>query len=147
MISYTPTPDYYNDYICHFNKNHDPKNGQFTTGSGAISTNIIFKDSDYKNNVWSKGFKKSLSNYENYKKKHPDIDNYIDKQIDKWYKKESKKRKYIDSITEKQIDKDEKNIFTDDYLKKESKEDKEKRRKVMRYIYMMNVDYTRPPRW
>lgn len=38
MKTYTPTPDYYNDYICHFNKNHDPKNGQFTTGPGGPVT-------------------------------------------------------------------------------------------------------------
>lgn len=34
MINYTPTPDYYNEYICHYNHNHDPRNGQFTTGDG-----------------------------------------------------------------------------------------------------------------
>lgn len=36
MINYTPTPDYYNEYICHYNHNHDPKNGQFTTGHGSF---------------------------------------------------------------------------------------------------------------
>lgn len=37
MINYTPTPDYYNEYICHYNHNHDPKNGQFTSGNGGSS--------------------------------------------------------------------------------------------------------------
>lgn len=31
---YTSTPDFYNDYIQHYNHNHDPRNGQFTTGPG-----------------------------------------------------------------------------------------------------------------
>lgn len=42
MINYTPTPNYYKDYICHYNHNHDPKNGQFAKnpgGSGAINGN------------------------------------------------------------------------------------------------------------
>lgn len=37
MNIYQSTPDFYNDYIAHFNKNHDPKNGQFTTGSGGYA--------------------------------------------------------------------------------------------------------------
>ena len=38
MINYTPTPDFYNDYICHYNHNHDPKNGQFAKGFGGSTT-------------------------------------------------------------------------------------------------------------
>lgn len=34
MNTYQSTPDFYRDYIQHFNKNHDPKNGQFTSGHG-----------------------------------------------------------------------------------------------------------------
>lgn len=34
MINYTPTPDFYNDYIAHYNHFHDPKNGQFTSKNG-----------------------------------------------------------------------------------------------------------------
>jgi len=37
MQQYTPTPDFYNDYIQHFNPFHDPRNGQFTTGRGGGS--------------------------------------------------------------------------------------------------------------
>ena len=37
MINYTPTPDFYNDYIQHFNPFHDPRNGQFTNGRGGGS--------------------------------------------------------------------------------------------------------------
>lgn len=53
MIKYTPTPDYYNDYICHYNHNHDPKNGQFTTGSGGgtSSTKNIKKEYDKISNI------------------------------------------------------------------------------------------------
>ena len=35
MNTYQSTPDFYREYIQHFNPNHDPKNGKFTTGSGA----------------------------------------------------------------------------------------------------------------
>ena len=31
MIGYQATPDYYNDYISHYNHYHDPKNGQFSS--------------------------------------------------------------------------------------------------------------------
>lgn len=34
MITYISTPDFYNDYIKHYNPNHDPRNGQFTSGPG-----------------------------------------------------------------------------------------------------------------
>lgn len=34
MNTYQSTPDFYRDYIQHFNKNHDPKNGQFVSGHG-----------------------------------------------------------------------------------------------------------------
>lgn len=34
MNTYQSTPDFYRDYIQHFNKNHDPKNGQFASGHG-----------------------------------------------------------------------------------------------------------------
>lgn len=34
MNTYTATPDYYRDYIQHFNSNHDPRNGQFSSGGG-----------------------------------------------------------------------------------------------------------------
>lgn len=34
MKTYTATPDFYRDYICHYNHNHDPRNGQFTSGNG-----------------------------------------------------------------------------------------------------------------
>lgn len=37
MIGYTQTPNYYNDYIAHFNPFHDPKNGQFTSKKGGIT--------------------------------------------------------------------------------------------------------------
>ena len=30
---YQATPDFYNDYISHYNHNHDPKNGRFSRGS------------------------------------------------------------------------------------------------------------------
>lgn len=33
-MMYTPTPDYYNDYIQHFNPFHDPRNGQFASKNG-----------------------------------------------------------------------------------------------------------------
>ena len=34
MNDYTPTPDFYNDYIAHYNHFHDPRNGQFASKSG-----------------------------------------------------------------------------------------------------------------
>lgn len=34
MNTYQSTPDFYREYIQHFNPNHDPKNGQFTSGPG-----------------------------------------------------------------------------------------------------------------
>ena len=37
MITYQSTPDFYNDYIQHFNPFHDPRNGQFTNGRGGGS--------------------------------------------------------------------------------------------------------------
>ena len=43
MITYTATPDYYNDYIQHFNPFHDPRNGQFTTGRGGGSITRLQK--------------------------------------------------------------------------------------------------------
>jgi dephospho-CoA kinase len=49
MINYTPTPDFYRDYIQHFNPNHDPINGQFTSAPTSINKNdIISKSKDYK---------------------------------------------------------------------------------------------------
>lgn len=41
MNTYQPTPDFYNDYIAHYNHNHDPRNGQFTTGSGVLYSNKL----------------------------------------------------------------------------------------------------------
>lgn len=35
MNGYTPTPDFYRDYIAHFNPFHDPKNGQFASNNGS----------------------------------------------------------------------------------------------------------------
>lgn len=35
MNTYTATPDFYHDYIAHYNHNHDPKSGQFTSGNGS----------------------------------------------------------------------------------------------------------------
>lgn len=49
MQIYQSTPDFYNDYIAHFNKNHDPKNGQFTTGSGSGSGSVSSKTGKNKN--------------------------------------------------------------------------------------------------
>lgn len=43
MNTYQSTPDFYRDYIQHFNKNHDPKNGQFTSGHGGSSVNSKVK--------------------------------------------------------------------------------------------------------
>lgn len=42
-MMYTPTPDFYNDYIQHFNPFHDPRNGQFTTGRGGGSITRLQK--------------------------------------------------------------------------------------------------------
>ena len=36
MQTYQSTPDFYNDYISHFNKNHDPRSGQFASGSNGV---------------------------------------------------------------------------------------------------------------
>lgn len=33
MKTYTATPDFYRDYIAHYNHNHDPRNGQFASGN------------------------------------------------------------------------------------------------------------------
>lgn len=43
MNIYQSTPDFYRDYIQHFNKNHDPKNGQFTSGHGVSFVNSKVK--------------------------------------------------------------------------------------------------------
>ena len=43
MNAYQSTPDFYRDYIQHFNKNHDPKNGQFSSGHGGSSVNSNVK--------------------------------------------------------------------------------------------------------
>lgn len=56
----------HDNYIMHFNKNHDPRNGRFTKGSGG--------------SISSKSSKKSNSNSskaEEYIKKHPDQAKYI----------------------------------------------------------------------
>lgn len=37
MQTYQSTPDFYRDYIQHFNHNHSPKDGKFTSGSGGPS--------------------------------------------------------------------------------------------------------------
>lgn len=57
MNTYQSTPDFYRDYIQHFNKNHDPKNGQFASGHGGnAQINKKIKTSektDSKNNkIW-----------------------------------------------------------------------------------------------
>lgn len=39
MKTYTATPDFYRDYICHYNHNHDPRTGQFTSSRGATVMN------------------------------------------------------------------------------------------------------------
>lgn len=38
MTGYTSTPDYYNDYIAHYNQYHDPRNGQFTSKKGGVGS-------------------------------------------------------------------------------------------------------------
>lgn len=68
MNTYQSTPDFYHDYILHFNKNHDPKNGQFASGhGGSVSIN---KKEKIKSNDFSSTEKKQLNN----------------KELKKWYK-------------------------------------------------------------
>lgn len=38
MNTYQQTPDFYKDYIAHYNHNHDPRNGQFTSVGRVISS-------------------------------------------------------------------------------------------------------------
>ena len=47
-MMYIPTPDYYNDYIAHFNPFHNPKNGQFSSGHGG-SGSVRLKRKEKKN--------------------------------------------------------------------------------------------------
>lgn len=38
MVNYQPTPDFYTDYLQHYNHNHDPRTGQFTSSGAGISS-------------------------------------------------------------------------------------------------------------
>lgn len=67
MIIYTQTPDYYNDYIQHFNPFHNPKNGQFASKNGGTVSRRQMKVEKrarkdvQKNNIWSKSDDAPLS--------------------------------------------------------------------------------------
>lgn len=41
MNTYQSTPDFYRDYIQHFNPFHNPKNGQFASGHDGARTSIL----------------------------------------------------------------------------------------------------------
>ncbi len=60
MINYTQTSDYYNEYIYHYNHNHDPRNGQFTTGpNGRAQTKYGFKEKGGRANAVKKALLKT----------------------------------------------------------------------------------------
>lgn len=62
MITYTPTPNYYEDYICHYNHNHDPKTGQFAPSTVFVSGSSKTQDksSPYYQRKLSKDLRKEL---------------------------------------------------------------------------------------
>ena len=62
MYSYQLTPDFYNDYICHFNPNHDPRSGQFTTGTTFVSGSSKTQDksSPYYHRKLTRNIRKEL---------------------------------------------------------------------------------------
>lgn len=124
MIIYTATPDYYNNYISHYNHNHDPRNGQFSSGpggSGSITkiknkvreavqgarrkTRKYKKDLDiYKTHATEKVYNKermaNSSNWLKESKTKKDKDFY--KSVINDYKSwESNNQKYIDSFNKK----------------------------------------------
>lgn len=62
MYQYQSTPDFYNDYICHFNPNHDPRNGQFTSGTTFVSGSSKTQDktSPYYHRKLTRNIRKEL---------------------------------------------------------------------------------------
>lgn len=74
MNTYQSTPDFYRDYIQHFNKNHDPKNGQFTSGHGGLSINSNVKKLEKTGGA-------NKSNFDSKEKVHLN-----ERELKKWYK-------------------------------------------------------------
>ena len=119
MINYTPTPDFYNDYICHYNHNHDPKNGQFAKGhSGSGKTATIKKKSKQKEyeipdnkkvveelrrTAKTKEQLKRLKSWEKYEKKHRNDPGFVgseaymerNKRVEDWHRKNGYSEDFI----------------------------------------------------
>lgn len=68
----------HDNYIMHFNKNHDPRNGQFTKGSGGSISSTSSKKSNSRKKSDSNSSKSvNKKKAEEYIKKHPDQAKYI----------------------------------------------------------------------
>lgn len=68
----------HDNYIMHFNKNHDPRNGQFTKGSGGSISSTSSKKSNSRKKSDSNSSKSvDKKKAEEYIKKHPDQAKYI----------------------------------------------------------------------
>ena len=66
-VFYNPTPSS-EAFLMHFNKNHDPKNGQFSTGHGGTSSKISVKQSkiwEARGDVKDPRIKKDLEKHKN----------------------------------------------------------------------------------
>ena len=62
-MMYTPTPDFYNDYIQHFNPFHDPRNGQFASKTTFVSGSSKTQDksSPYYHKKLTRNIRKELN--------------------------------------------------------------------------------------
>lgn len=63
MMYYQATPDYYNDYIKHYNHNHDPRTGKFTSGTTFVSgsSKTQDKESPYYHRKLTRNIRKELN--------------------------------------------------------------------------------------